>query len=76
MCRDVCVPEVNVVVVNFATPLLTVTWLEICVDPSKNATLPVAAFGLMVAVNVAAAPVFTLSSGVASESVLGTLATF
>jgi hypothetical protein len=58
-----CVPDDNVEVVNFATPLFTGTEAEIAVVPSKNTTLPVAVFGVMVAVNVASAPALKLSSG-------------
>ncbi len=56
-------PEASVVVVNLAIPLFAGTEPEIAVAPSKKTTVPVAALGAMVAVNVAGAPAFTLSSG-------------
>lgn len=56
-------PETSDVVVNFAVPLFTATDPEICVAPSKNTMVPGAEMGEIVAVKVAGAPNFTLSSG-------------
>jgi hypothetical protein len=51
----VWLPSASVLVVNVATPLLTVPRPS-DVAPSKNSTVPVAFEGVIVAVNVSAAP--------------------
>lgn len=74
----VCDPTARVVVMKLAEPLLTGTGCEIWVSPSKKKTVPVAAWGVMLARNVNGVPavkpvVFTDSSRSTS---VGTFATF
>src|ERR1700753_2676891 len=69
----VCVPVARVEIMNRAVPLLTGTAPEMAVGPSRKVTVPVAAVGETVAVNVVGDPAFTLSSGAVSVVVVEAL---
>ena len=76
----VCDPTANVVVVKLAEPLLTATACEIWVSPSKKNTVPVAAWGVILAINVNGVPklkavVLTESSSSTSVEALATVCT-